>query len=56
MDDPLVVALKAGPIPFKDACMTLRIALTGGTVSEPIGDLLRAVGRENVLKRLKQLG
>ena len=31
----------------------IRIALTGGTVSEPVNELLFVVGREEALKRLE---
>jgi glutamyl/glutaminyl-tRNA synthetase len=31
----------------------IRIALTGGTVSEPVNELLAVVGKEAVLKRLE---
>jgi glutamyl-tRNA synthetase len=31
----------------------IRIALTGGTVSEPVNELLAVVGREAALKRLE---
>ena len=31
----------------------IRIALTGGTVSEPVNDLLHAVGREESLRRMR---
>ena len=32
----------------------IRIALTGGTVSEPVNELLYVVGKEAALKRLEQ--
>ena len=32
----------------------IRIALTGGTVSEPVNELLFVVGREEALKRLEE--
>jgi glutamyl/glutaminyl-tRNA synthetase len=31
----------------------IRVALTGGTVSEPVHELLAVVGRDESLKRLK---
>lgn len=37
---------------FGEMCMTLRVALTGTTVSEPIQDLLATMGRETVLAKL----
>lgn len=37
---------------FGDWAMFLRVALIGETVSEPIEDLLRGIGAEEVLRRL----
>lgn len=31
----------------------IRIALTGGTVSEPVNELLFVVGKESALRRLR---
>jgi glutamyl-tRNA synthetase len=36
-----------------DLMQPIRVALTGGTVSEPVHELLAVVGRDESLKRLK---
>ncbi|HET8762117.1 MAG TPA: glutamate--tRNA ligase, partial [Gemmatimonadales bacterium] len=38
-----------------DAMQPIRIALTGGTVSEPVNDLLAVIGRDAALERLKRV-
>jgi glutamyl-tRNA synthetase len=39
-----------------DAMQPIRIALTGGTVSEPVNELLAVVGKELALARLRAAG
>jgi hypothetical protein len=36
-----------------DLCQSLRIALTGTTVTEPIGELLAIMGKDVVVKKLE---
>ncbi|MCA9721548.1 MAG: glutamate--tRNA ligase, partial [Gemmatimonadetes bacterium] len=36
-----------------DLMQPIRVALTGGTVSEPVHELLEVVGREEALRRLE---
>ena len=55
-DDPLLASLRrvantTGQT-LGAVCMTLRVALTGTVVSEPIQELLRAMGRDTVLAKL----
>jgi glutamyl-tRNA synthetase len=54
--EPLVDALKATAeahgIKLGDLMQPIRIALTGGTVSEPVNELLAVVGREESLARI----
>jgi glutamyl-tRNA synthetase len=38
-----------------DAMQPIRVALTGGTVSEPVNELLAVVGRERSLERIREV-
>jgi len=40
--------LKLGPV-----MQPVRIALTGGLVSEPVNELVAVIGKDDVLKRLR---
>jgi glutamyl-tRNA synthetase len=55
--EPILEALKASAeqhgTKLGDAMQPIRIALTGGTVSEPVNELLAVVGRDAALARLK---
>ncbi|MGH7585179.1 MAG: hypothetical protein ACREMH_02935, partial [Gemmatimonadales bacterium] len=55
--DRLIEVLKAGAeregLKLGDLLQPIRVALTGGTVSEPVNELLWVVGRETSLRRLE---
>lgn len=38
---------------FGVLCTALRLALIGSTVSEPIGELLSVIGKDETLRRLR---
>jgi len=46
-------AAEANGVKLGDAMQPVRIALTGGTVSEPVNELLFVVGRDESLSRLR---
>jgi len=50
--DRLKSAAEQHGLKLGDAMQPIRVALTGGTVSEPVNELLAVVGRENALARL----
>ncbi len=45
---------EAGPLKKKDLFMTLRVAITGRTVSTPLFETMAALGRDTSLKRLRR--
>lgn len=45
-------AAESNGIKLGDAMQPVRVALTGGTVSEPVNELLAVVGREESLQRI----
>ena len=55
--DHLLEAVKAASeskgIKLGDAMQPIRVALTGGTVSEPVNELLAVVGRDESLQRIR---
>jgi glutamyl-tRNA synthetase len=57
--EPIVEALKALAeavgLKLGDVMQPVRVALTGSTVSEPVNELLAAVGRERSLARLQEM-
>ena len=53
LTDPLKAAAEAKGLKLGDVMQPIRVALTGGTVSEPVNELLAVVGREVALARLK---
>jgi glutamyl-tRNA synthetase len=57
--EPIVDALKAlaeaQGLKLGDVMQPVRVALTGSTVSEPVNELLAAVGRERSLARLQEM-
>jgi glutamyl-tRNA synthetase len=57
--DRILEALKAQAerhgLKLGDAMQPIRVALTGGTVSEPVNELLAVVGRETALGRLRHI-
>jgi glutamyl-tRNA synthetase len=50
--EALKAAAEAHGLKLGDAMQPVRVALTGGTVSEPVNELLAVVGRANALARL----
>ena len=46
---------ETGGIKLGDLMQPVRVVLTGTTVSEPVNELLVAVGREAALERLKRV-
>ncbi len=50
--EALKAAADAHGLKLGDAMQPVRVALTGGTVSEPVNELLAVVGREQALARL----
>jgi glutamyl-tRNA synthetase len=46
-------AAEAGGVKLGDAMQPVRVALTGGTVSEPVNELLAVVGRDESLSRIR---
>jgi glutamyl-tRNA synthetase len=50
--ETLKAAAEAHGLKLGDAMQPVRVALTGGTVSEPVNELLAVVGRANALARL----
>jgi glutamyl-tRNA synthetase len=56
--DTILAAIKASAeatgTKLGDAMQPIRIALTGGTVSEPVNELLVVVGRDAAIARLRE--
>ena len=50
----LTSSAKAAGAKLGDALQPIRVVLTGGTVSEPVNELLVLVGREAALDRLRE--
>ena len=46
-------AAEANGVKLGDAMQPVRVALTGGTVSEPVNELLAVVGRDESLSRIR---
>jgi glutamyl-tRNA synthetase len=46
---------EAGGLKLGDVMQPVRVALTGGTVSEPVNELLSVVDRETALRRLREV-
>ena len=46
-------AAEANAVKLGDAMQPVRVALTGGTVSEPVNELLAVVGRDESLSRIR---
>jgi len=46
-------AAKANGVKLGDAMQPVRVALTGGTVSEPVNELLAVVGRDESIARIR---
>jgi glutamyl-tRNA synthetase len=46
-------AAEANDVKLGDAMQPVRVALTGGTVSEPVNELLAVVGRDESLSRIR---
>jgi glutamyl-tRNA synthetase len=51
--DAVKAAAEAGGMKLGDAMQPVRVALTGGTVSEPVNELLSVVGRDESLARIR---
>lgn len=55
LTDPLKGAAESKGMKLGDLMQPIRVALTGGTVSEPVNELLAVVGRDVALKRLREV-
>jgi glutamyl-tRNA synthetase len=51
--DSVKAAAESRGVKLGDAMQPVRVALTGGTVSEPVNELLAVVGREESLARIR---
>ena len=52
---PSGVVAETDGLKLGDVMQPIRVALTGSTVSEPVNELLAVVGREQSLRRLKEI-
>ncbi|HVX88651.1 MAG TPA: glutamate--tRNA ligase [Gemmatimonadales bacterium] len=55
LTDPLKALAESKGMKLGDLMQPIRVALTGGTVSEPVNELLAVVGRDASLKRLREV-
>ncbi|MEO6068306.1 MAG: glutamate--tRNA ligase [Gemmatimonadota bacterium] len=55
LTDPLKALAESKGMKLGDLMQPVRVALTGGTVSEPVNELLAVVGRDVALKRLREV-